>query len=155
MSLEIERKFLVAPDFDPTAYKGLEITQGYFQHDESKVTRIRIYGPKAFLTLKAKVEQQFKVRQEFEYEIPVSDARELLALCSEEPIYKTRYLIPNNEHIWELDVFHKSNQGLVIAEIELKNETEEVNLPYWIMKEVTEDKRYINSYLAKQPFTEW
>jgi CYTH domain-containing protein len=155
MGLEIERKFLIDKSFNPESYKAYKIRQGYFQVDDQKVTRIRTYGDKAYLTLKAKLDQQFKVRKEFEYEIPYDEAEALLKLCQDHIIEKTRYLVPFQNKFWEVDIFHGLNKGLFVAEIELSDENEEVELPSWIKLEVTEDPKYINSYLSKHPFTLW
>ena len=151
MAIEIERKFL----FDPEILEGLEgldIQQGYLQTDKKKTVRVRTKGDKAFLTIKSKSEGISRL--EFEYEIPYSDGIELLALCDSK-LSKTRYLLEIGEHTWELDEFHEENQGLFLAEIELKDVDETFNRPDWVLEEVSYDKRYFNSSLSQNPYREW
>ena len=128
--------------------------QGYLSEDPDRTVRARIAGDKGFLTIKGK--SQGASRLEFEYEIPTNDARQLLELLAYKPlIEKTRYLHKVGQHTWEVDVFARENQGLVVAEIELKSEAEAFDLPPWAGLEVTEDHRYKNSNLAKKPFKTW
>jgi adenylate cyclase len=154
MAKEIERKFLVKPqDFDSMA-KGVEIRQGYITSDRTRSVRVRIYGEKAFVTIKG--ETKSFTRDEYEYEIPVQDAREIMdRLCESSLIEKKRYRINLGGHTWEVDRFFGENDGLVVAEIELKSETEHVEMPSWIDREVTGDARYYNANLSKHPFREW
>jgi CYTH domain-containing protein len=115
--------------------------------------RIRIAGEKAFLTIKGRTETIS--RPEFEYEVPFEDGIELLKLAISEPIEKTRYKIWYEGFLWEVDLFSGKNQGLVMAEIELESVDQEFPRPDWLMKEVSEDERFYNSYLSIHPFQEW
>lgn len=154
MAKEIERKFLVKPrDFDAMA-QGVEIRQGYLASSRKLSVRVRIYGDKGFVTIKG--ETKGASRDEFEYEIPLKDAREILDTLSEmKPIEKVRYRIPINGHVWEVDKFRGDNEGLVVAEVELESENETVEMPDWIDREVTDDARYYNSNLSRHPFRTW
>ena len=154
MAKEIERKFLVKPrDFDAMA-KGVEIRQGYLASSPTHSVRVRTYGDKAFVTIKGATKGSS--RDEYEYEIPPSDAREILDhLCEVKPIDKVRYRIPFNGHTWEVDRFLGDNEGLLVAEVELKSENESVETPDWIDREVTGDPRYYNSNLSRHPFRTW
>jgi adenylate cyclase len=152
MALEIERKFLVKNnDWQKAARSAVEMRQGYLAKDACTV-RVRIAGESGFLTLKTK--GNGITRDEFEYGIPVSDAEQLLGLCKN-IITKTRSLVPLGDHTWEIDVFTGENEGLIIAEIELKEENESFQKPEWLGEEVTQDKRYSNSNLSTKPWTSW
>lgn len=154
MGVEIERKFLVDETKLPTLNNGYTIKQGYIQTVDQTTVRIRIRDTEAFLTIKGK--SQGATRLEFEYPIPLDDAQEMLTnLCHASLIEKTRYLVEYEGHTWEVDVFEGSNQGLLIAEIELKSEEEAFSLPEWATKEVTEDVRYFNANLVENPYTSW
>ena len=154
MAQEIERKFLVNIDKVDLPEQGLIICQGYIQTADKTTVRIRIMGDKAFLTLKG--ETRGISRSEFEYEIPVTDARQMLdELCKGPVIDKTRYLITHKAHLWELDIFTGDNKGLIIGEVELDSEDEQPELPDWITEEVSGDKRYYNSNLLTHPFKNW
>ena len=152
MRQEIERKFLVSPDWKPTD-KGLAIAQGYLATEKSSTVRVRLYGDKGYLTIKGKTEGIS--RAEYEYEIPVDDAKELLKLCKEPPIEKTRYLENYNGHTFEVDVFHGKNAPLVLAEVELASPEENFSSPPWLGEEVSADERYFNAYLACHPYGDW
>ncbi|GAB7086715.1 CYTH domain-containing protein [Marinifilum fragile] len=152
MAIEIERKFLVNHDLLPLPNDGKKLIQGYIWSDPQKSLRIRIAGEKAFLTIKSG--NDILKRSEFEYEIPLADAQELLDLCDAK-IEKTRYLIPMNQHTWEVDVFHGDNQGLIVAEVELASSEEQIKLPEWIDQEVTNDPKYLNVSLIENPFIKW
>jgi len=153
MALEIERKFLV--DLDKLDLQdGIGIKQGYIKTSTNTVVRARIKGAKGFLTIKG--ENVGASRLEFEYEIPVSEANEMLEkLCSKPIIDKTRYEINYKNHLWEVDVFYGDNEGLVVAEVELQSENEEVVLPSWIKQEVTGDIKYYNNQLMENPYKNW
>ena len=154
MAQEIERKFLVDVKTCPLPAEGVEIVQGYIPTATRTVVRVRLKGDRAFLTLKG--ENRGAVRAEFEYSIPVADAREILAsLCSEQVVEKTRYEIAVGDHLWEVDIFAGRNRGLCIAEVELAAEDERVELPPWVGKEVTGEARYYNSSLVDNPFSAW
>ena len=153
MAIEIERKFLVKDDsWKSQASKGQNCKQGYLVGDAKKTVRVRVMGHQGFLTVKGAT-QGFS-RLEFEYEIDEPDAAYMLMLC-ENIVEKTRYLIEHEGMTWELDVFEGSNEGLVMAEIELKSEEQSFDLPVWAGAEVTGDIRYYNASLANHPFTCW
>ena len=148
MAKEIERKFLVAaPDAAiAAAESSVHIMQGYLSPAREATVRVRIYGDNGFLTVKSP--NRGYTRGEWEYEIPVDDARELMELSQTPIIDKTRYLIPYEGHTWEVDFFMLPRK-LVLAEVELKSEDETVRLPKWAGEEVTGNPQYYNSNLAK------
>jgi adenylate cyclase len=154
MALEIERKFLVDARRLPIQEGGgTPYVQGYLSKGPASV-RIRIAGPKAFLTVKGPASGIS--RPEFEYPIPVADAQAMLErLCLKPLIDKTRHRIPHGGHTWEVDVFHGANDGLVVAEIELGSEAEAFVLPPWVTTEVTDDPRYLNANLGAAPYSSW
>ena len=154
MGIEIERKFLLAnTDWKLLSNEGTPIKQGYLNSNPERTTRVRVKGDKGFITIKGKNEGT--KRLEFEYEIPINDAEELLALCEKPTIEKIRYEVHINNNIWEIDVFEGENQGLIIAEVELESENQEVMIPSWIGEEVSHENKYYNSELIKMPFTKW
>jgi adenylate cyclase len=154
MGLEIERKFLIKNDAWKTAAdNGTKIEQGYLNSNKERTVRVRIYGDAGFLTVKGKNNKL--TRQEFEYNIPLVDAQELLKLCEKPLIEKTRYLIKENNHSWEIDIFEGENKGLEIAEIEIEKEKEEINYPDWLGKEVSNESKYYNSSLILRPYCKW
>jgi CYTH domain-containing protein len=154
MAQEIERKFLLISDsWRDGSPAGTRMSQGYLSKAHGRTVRVRLAGEKAWLTIKGAGEGIS--RSEFEYEIPPADASELLALCELAIIDKTRYRIPFGQHVWEVDVFHGDNDGLVVAEVELGNEWESPEIPPWIGNEVSDDRRYANSNLSKTPFSAW
>lgn len=155
MGLEIERKFLVKSDFKQFAYKKEHIAQGYLSSVPERTVRIRIKGEKGYITIKGIGNQSGMARYEWEKEIPLNEAKELIELCESGIIGKTRYYIKNGELTFEVDEFAGLNQGLVMAEIELPNEDTPFTRPEWLGEEVTNDKRYYNSYLSKHPFSTW
>ena len=153
MGTEIERKFLLKNDSWREGVTGIEICQGYAQLPNG-VFRVRIYGDKAFLTVKGKLEGLS--RAEFEYEIPINDARAMLETVCEKPyIQKQRFLVEFDQKTWEIDEFYGENEELTLAEIELDSETETFHLPDWAGKEVTDDLRYYNSNLVTNPYCNW
>ena len=145
MEIEIERKFAVKKNWQPQG-EGERIAQGYLTDDENKTVRVRLKGGRGFLTIKGKT--QNISRQEFEYEIPAADAEKLLILCGEKVLAKRRY-------VCEIDVFEGANAPLVMAEIELPSEETVFIRPDWLGEELSFDKRYFNSYLAKVPYGSW
>ncbi|WP_412467300.1 CYTH domain-containing protein [Pedobacter sp. KLB.chiD] len=155
MGKEIERKFLIHQlNWDKLAKpKGKLLRQGYLLTDKTKTIRIRATESKGFLTIKG--ETIGATRLEYEYEIPVGEATELLDNFSASELSKTRYEIEFNGKLWEIDVFSGDNEGLIVAEIELESEEETFDLPDWIGKEVTEEERYYNSNLTVRPFKDW
>ncbi|GAK88476.1 hypothetical protein JCM19297_2989 [Nonlabens ulvanivorans] len=153
--LEIERKYLVTNTDFLKELKGKRITQGYLSTDPARTVRVRIKGTQGFITIKGQSTESGLTRFEWEKEISIVEAEELLELALPGVIDKTRYEIAVEKHTWEIDVFHCANKGLIIAEIELQTEEETFKLPSWIAGEVTGDKRYYNSYLSEKPFMEW
>ncbi|MDR0824840.1 MAG: CYTH domain-containing protein [Prevotella sp.] len=152
MSLEIERKFLIKGDFKQDAYARVEIVQGYLSSVAERVVRVRIKGQKAYITIKGIGNESGVSRYEWEKEIAVADARELLKLCEPGIIDKVRYYVRFDNHVFEVDEFHGENEGLVVAEVELSNENEPFQKPDWLGEEVTGDNRYYNASLIKRPY---
>jgi len=155
MPQEIERKFLVKEGYKQFAYTYTRVTQGYLSSVPERIVRVRINGEKGFLTIKGITNLSGMSRYEWEKEIPVAEARELLALCEPGIIDKTRYLVQVGKFTFEVDEFHGENEGLVVAEVELSSEEELFDKPAWLDAEVTGDRRYYNSKLAKLPFKMW
>lgn len=155
MPREIERKFLVTGDFRQDACDSFRLVQGYISTDPDRTVRVRIKGEQGFLTIKGRSSADGLSRYEWEKEIPLAEARELMALCGPEVIDKTRYLVPFGGHTYEVDEFYGSNQGLILAEIELGDEQETFLKPSWLGEEVTGNTRYYNSMLMKCPFIKW
>jgi adenylate cyclase len=152
MHTEIERKFLVTGNEWRKA-KSFSINQGYLTSEKGKTIRVRLAGEKAFLTIKGK--RKGLARPEFEYEIPVSDAEQLLKLCDGPIIEKKRYVVVFKGSKWEVDEFMGQNTGLIVAEIELKKEDQPFERPAWVGREVTGDPRYHNANLVSNPFSTW
>lgn len=150
---EIERKFLVDVSIWEPTKEGIKILQGYLSVAPERIVRIRVAGEKAFLTIKGKTTGIS--RTELEYEIPVNDAKTAMQMCVGFPIQKTRFVENLNGNKWEIDVFEGKNKGLVMAEIELKSEDQEFDLPGWAVKEVSHDHRFFNSWLTKHPYLTW
>lgn len=153
MAAEIERKFLVAEDSWRDGSAGVRIAQGYLSQDPDRTVRVRLAGDNAWLTIKGRTEGI--TRAEFEYAIPADDARTLLEMCLPSVIDKTRHEISYAGHLWEIDVFHGDNEGLVVAEVELADESISPELPPWVGAEVSSDARYFNSCLAVRPYGRW
>ena len=155
MAIEIERKFLVRDDsWQQGSQRSARIEQGYFCRTPLMRARIRIFGDKGYITLKS--EPGTLTRYEFEYEIPKSDAIEIIARFSVEPIIaKTRHEVPYEGAVWHVDVFEGANSGLVVAEVELEHEAQNIVMPPWAGEEVTGDRRFGNSHLARHPFVTW
>lgn len=149
MATETERKFLVKGEFRNSAVRIIEMTQAYLSIDPNKTIRIRITDNEAFLTIKSPRMEGSISRGEWEFPIPASDARDLLAICVPGKVLKTRYVIPAGIRKFEVDVFHDKNEGLIIAEIELGSENEQFERPEWLGEEVTGDPRYYSSNLIK------
>ena len=153
MAIEIERKFLVQHIDFLVDQQGTDFKQGYLNREGTTV-RVRIAGEHAFLTIKGKTEGIS--RMEFEYAIPKADAEVMLTtLCDRSAIEKTRYVVDYADKVWEVDVFHGANQGLIVAEVELDHENEPLTLPNWVGQGVSQDARYFNSQLASYPFCQW
>ncbi|MBC7439257.1 MAG: CYTH domain-containing protein [Flavobacterium sp.] len=154
--IEIERKFLVkSNDFKIKAIAQNRIAQGYLNSTPERTVRVRIKGKKGFLTIKGIGNECGMTRFEWENEIPVKEAQQLLNLCETGKIEKIRYEIKVGAHVFEVDEFFGENNGLFIAEIELSSETENFEKPDWLGEEVTNDERYYNAYLSRNPFKEW
>jgi adenylate cyclase len=155
MAIETERKFLLRKDRWNALPKpeSKKIKQGYITTDPEKTIRIRIKDEEAFLTIKGKTER-FS-RTEIECKIPVDKAEEMLSHFAATFIEKERFEILYGQRLWEIDVFHGANEGLIIAEIELENESAVFEIPEWVDKEVTDEVRYYNSYLSLHPFNSW
>jgi adenylate cyclase len=149
MATETERKFLVKGEFKNLAIKLINITQRYLTVDSEKTVRLRISGDNAFITVKGKPNENSISRNEWEFSIPVNDAQEMMKLCLPGMIEKTRYIVPSRNHNFEVDVFHGKNDGLIIAEIELSEESEDFEKPEWLGEEVTGKPEYYNANLIK------
>lgn len=155
MPQEIERKFLVKGEFKTLAYAKSRIVQGYISSTPGRTVRVRIRDGRGYLTIKGASNASGTSRYEWERELPESEARELLKLCEPGIIDKTRYLVRCGSHVFEVDEFYGDNQGLVVAEVELKSEHEPFERPAFLGEEVTGDRRYYNSQLMKNPYKEW
>ncbi|AFY35005.1 CYTH domain-containing protein [Calothrix sp. PCC 7507] len=154
MAKEIERKFLVNGDSWREIAEGCVYCQGYISTQKTVTVRIRIAGNQGYLTIKGPSVKYS--RSEFEYSIPVQDAQEMIdTLCDRPLIEKTRYRIEFGGLTWEIDEFDGVNQGLIIAEVELSDEEQQIELPTWIGEEVSDDPKYFNSNLVKHPFSQW
>lgn len=156
MAQEIERKFLVIGDFKSQVTKETRITQGYLSSIPERTVRVRIKGEKGFLTVKGIGNESGASRYEWEREIPVSEAKELLEICEPGVIDKTRYIVPESSGLqFEVDEFYGDNNGLIVAEIELPSEDHTFSKPDWLGEQVTGDSRYYNSMLMKNPYKNW
>ena len=157
MAQEIERKFLVEGDaYRALAFDSSRIAQGYISSTGGRTVRVRIRDQRAFLTIKGPSADGGLSRYEFETEIPLSDARDLLAICEPGIIQKTRYLVrAADDHVFEVDEFYGDNEGLVMAEVELQSPDEPYVKPDFIGREVTGDRRFYNSHLRHYPFRLW
>lgn len=144
--VEIERKFLIDTALLPPLRGGLELRQGYLASDSQKTVRLRMSVDKAWLTIKGKTTGIS--RPEFEYEIPMTEARDMWPLCGTQTLEKIRYKLQLGNHTWEIDEFLGRHKGLWLAEIELSSEQEDFQRPTWLTKEVSQDYRYTNAHLA-------
>lgn len=154
MAREIERKFLVRSDaWKSEVTSERSLCQGYLAIDGGNNVRIRTDGESAWLTIKGRGEGI--TRPEFEYEIPAADAAPLLGLCQNRVVEKKRHLVPAGNLVWEIDEFSGENSGLVVAEIELPDQSTSVPRPAWLGEDVTADPRYLNSSLAVHPYARW
>ena len=156
MAQEIERKFLVLDDsFKHEAFSKSHIQQGYICSERGRTVRVRIRDERAYLTIKGPSENGGLSRYEFEREIPLEDARQMMQFCEPGIIDKTRWLVKSGKHTFEVDEFFGDNEGLVMAEVELSSADEQPIIPHFIGKEVTGDRRYYNSQLRKNPYRLW
>ena len=153
MPLEIERKFLVVSNDYKLSAKIVDIRQAYLSIDKNLAIRARVEGIQASINIKSKKSE--RVNHEFEYVIPLDEARSLIRMSPYLVIEKTRHMVKYEGKTWEVDEFHADNKGLTVAEIELDDEDEVFEKPPWLGKEVTADYRYLNSNLAKKPFASW
>jgi adenylate cyclase len=154
MGIEIERRFLVVGNEWKENAIGTTYRQGYLYFQDFGVLRLRIAGDKAFLTVKALLDNLSAL--EYEYEIPIRDAEEMLTgLCDRPPVEKIRHFVPYCGMNWEIDVFLGDNEGLVIAEVELEEPGQPLDLPSWVGKEITADRRYLNASLYRHPYKNW
>jgi CYTH domain-containing protein len=155
MQIEIERKFLVKDDsYKGQAVESYRIRQGYIAHDSGRSVRVRIRDGRGILTVKGPF-IGLGSRPEWEKELSLQEAEDLFQLCKPGYVDKTRWIIPAGNRSFEVDEFHGENEGLVMAEIELGSEDEAFEKPSWLGQEVTGDKRYYNSYIARNPFKTW
>ena len=157
MAKEIERKFLVCGDYSKEVFESHHIVQGYLCHVTGKTVRVRILDGKAILTIKGPSDSSGIGRFEWEKEITLQDAEDLLTIAEPGLVDKTRHLVRNLDgvHVWEIDEFHGDNEGLVVAEIELGSADEDFIRPEWLGEEVSMDRRYFNSSLIRHPFKDW
>lgn len=154
--IEIERKFLItSEDFKKEAFLQNRIKQGYLSSVPERTVRIRTKGDRAFMTVKGISNNSGMSRFEWEKEISIDEATDLLQLCEKGVIDKTRFEVRIGKHIFEIDEFYGDNEGLIMAEIELNSENENFEKPNWLGEEVTNDKRYYNSYLSRNPYKTW
>lgn len=153
MATEIERKFLLKPGVWKPVLEGRRMTQGYLSRDPDRTVRVRIIGDEAFMTVKSR--RTGISRTEIEFPIALDHARDLMALCHQPVIDKTRHGVIHDGMLWEVDVFHGANDGLIVAEIELPAEDTSFTRPDWIGEEVSRDPRYTNSRLSETPFQSW
>jgi adenylate cyclase len=154
VGVEIERKFLLAGEGWRALGQQVLLRQGYLSSDPERVVRVRVEGDRAYMTIKGR--SVGATRGEWEYPIPLADANELLeALCQQPIVEKFRRQIEFGGNVWEVDEFLGTNQGLVLAEIELASEDQPFDKPEWIGEDVTHDKRYFNSNLVRNPFSSW
>lgn len=157
--IEIERKFLVdtkklGKQVKPDQLSVIRITQGYLNQDPERTVRIRLGSYRGFITVKGKSTDDGLSRFEWEKEIDVEEAKALMLLCTG-IIDKSRYVVNLNDKIWEIDIFHGDNTGLIVAEVELTSETESIIIPEWVTQEVTGDPKYYNSNLSANPYKDW
>ena len=156
MAQEIERKFLVKDSsFKELAFSSSRIAQGYICSSRGRTVRVRIRDEKGYLTIKGPAGENGLSRYEWEKEIPLDEAQELMKLCEPGMIDKTRYLVQSGSHVFEVDEFYGENEGLIVAEVELSSENESFEKPDFIGEEVTGIAKYYNSFLMKFPYTKW
>ena len=147
--IEIERKFLVkASDYRKEAHRKTKIIQGYLTKDPKRTVRVRIREDQGFLTIKGLSSEDGLIRFEWEKEIPLNEAQELITLCLPTVIQKTRYEVTYKDILFEVDEFEGTHNGLVLVEVELNSTKDIFEIPKWVDKEVTGDKKYYNSYLS-------
>lgn len=156
MMLEIERKYKAKnTTFLNETKISFKINQGYLNSSAERTVRVRTKDNKGFITIKGKSNSSGTTRFEWEKEIPFDEAIELLKLCEDYIIEKTRHIVIYKNKTFEIDVFEGKNSGLIIVEVELENENEKIKLPEWIGDEVTGDEKYYNSFISNHPFCNW
>jgi CYTH domain-containing protein len=155
MGKEIERKFLVAGDFRPFVVESARIRQGYLSLAADRTVRVRVKGEKGYLTVKGRRSRSGLSRFEWEQEIPLEEALELLELCGSRTVEKVRHRVPVGRHVFEVDEFRGENEGLVVAEVELSEEEEVFERPEWLGREVSREIKYCNSMLIRCPYGKW
>lgn len=156
MAKEIERKFLVrGPGWKDSGVRGRLYRQGYLPTAKGTTARVRVVQgkKKAYLTIKGP--RHGITRSEFEYKIPAEDAEQMLSELCYASVTKTRYKVPHQGFVWEVDVFHGDNEDLVTVEVELCSEDQEFDVPAWVGEEVTDDSRYSSAALARLPYQQW
>ena len=153
MAVEIERRFVVIGDAWRGLAPGVQYRQGYLSVEKERTVRVRVVGDQAWLTLKSNISNVS--RHEFEYPVPLADAQTIMAAMCPMVVDKLRPRIEHGGFVWEVDEFFGDNAGLVLAEIELPDESTRFDKPAWIGEEVTEDGRYTNAYLSKNPYSRW
>lgn len=153
MAVEIERRFIVVGDAWRGLAPGVQYRQGYLSVEKERTVRVRVVGDQAWLTLKSNISNVS--RHEFEYPVPLADAQTIMGAMCPMVVDKLRHRIEHGGFIWEVDEFFGDNTGLVLAEIELPDESTPFDQPAWIGEEVTEDGRYTNAYLSKNPYSRW
>lgn len=155
MPLETERKFLVKGAFKHLASEATRITQGYLCSVPERTVRVRVHGQWGYLTVKGSSSPSGTTRYEWEKEISLDEALDLLKICEPGQIDKIRYRVEAGNHVFEIDEFLGENQGLIIAEIELRDENEHFERPVWLGEEVTGIPKYYNAMLVKNPYCRW
>lgn len=156
MSQEIERKFLVRDDsYKSMAYGKKRIKQGYICSERGRTVRVRIQDNEGFLTIKGPSDASGMSRYEWEHSLSLQEAEDLMKLCEPGMIDKTRYLVKAGNHVFEVDEFYGENEGLVVAEVELADESEPFDIPPFLGEEVTGQVKYYNSFLMKFPYRKW
>ena len=156
MAQEIERKFLVKSDaFKTESFEDVKIVQGFLSTVPERTVRIRIKGDKGFITVKGIGNKSGASRFEWEKEISIEDATNLLEISEPGVIDKTRFNVKSGEHTFEVDEFYGDNDGLTVAEVELSSEDEAFEKPAWLGEEVTGQVKYYNSMLMKTPYKNW
>lgn len=153
MNIEIERKFLLVHNSWKEEAVGVRYKQAYLNEKGDNTVRVRVEGDRAKLTIKSKATNIS--RMEFEYDIPMEDAEKLFLIAKTPAVEKIRYKIEYAGNVWEVDEFLGDNEGLVVAEIELKSEMQQFEKPSWIGMEVSGDKKYTNANLARNPYKNW
>lgn len=156
MATETERKFLLVSEaWRENVDSVTKIRQGYLARDKGRTIRVRVAGNEGYITIKGKTLADGITKPEYEYKIPKKDAEDLLKMCLPGIVEKTRHRVSHYNHVWEVDEFHGDNEGLIVAEIELKSADEKFRKPVWAGKEVTDNGLYTNASLSENPYKKW